>query len=582
MNDAHLNRQHRLLYSVRGPEWAFAIPQGNFGALEDVMRRCAQVWNGAGALLIPVTANGRIPSVIDRLLDTRKVDACYLHPSLGEPAQRAVRRRVSDAMPLYDGFDDHEMHPLHLAPERDDLQPTPSVFIPRFTSAPLRRVALATWGVIPDEDLPHWRERFEVGEVGDAAAFRALVQGQAGPMFTSPLLLSTMHMRLIEQRNPQEWPYLFVFDKASFAELVDFWNFRARSMTDAPGAAVLGLPRQALRHTEHLTPSIIRWGASPSWMQRSPDMLVATASPRLIDEVDAALSAVGFDRDDGTKLRRSFGSRTEPRERATYGYLRPTIGGRFDRGAHDFTLVVFASGKSAFSLTAPEGFTVRNGRHVRLAFRNLPLPFPVTPSVARRIHQHAFADGGVSILTDAVERWNFDVVLPSAWDALHDWAGDHGYAVRFSAAGRYANALLERLGGLDGLHVFGDELRVRVLKLLTPESRLKLTQRLTAAVAEKKGADARELAEALTTKIADIGLFLEVEARTSEGLASELQTQRPGILEALAPLVEASLVQRGADHNLPAMQLHRLRRARRPPRGGHLPRLSRAVRAPRR
>jgi hypothetical protein len=547
MNDAYLNRQHRLLYSVRGPEWAFAIPQGDLDALEDVMRRCAQVWNGAGAVLIPVATNGRIPAVIELLLKTCKVDVCYLHPSLGEPAQRAVRKRVSDAMPLYDGFDDHEIHPLHLAPERDDLRPVLSVLIPRFEFPILRRVALATWGFIPDEELPYWRRRFEVGEVGGEAALRALVQGQAGPMFSSPLLLSTKYMRLIEQRNSQEWPYLFVFDKANFRELVDFWNFRSRSMTDASSAAVLGLPRQALPHTEHLS-SIVRWGASPSWMKRSPDMLVATASRRVVDEVDAALSAIGFDRDDGTKLRTTFGSRTEPRERASYGYLRPTIGGRFDRGARDFTLVAFASGKSAYSLTAPEGFDVRN---VRLAFRNLPLPFPVTPAVARQVHHHAFADGGVSILTDAIERWNFDVRLPSAWDALHAWAGDHGYAVRFSSAGRYANALLERIGGLDGLHVFADELRIRVLKLLTPESRLKLTQRLTAGVAERRAAGERELADELSKRIAGIGLFLEVEARASEDLGSELHVQRPRILEALAPLVEASLVQRGQTTTCP-------------------------------
>src|SRR4051812_48560642 len=120
MNDAHLNRQHRLLYSLRGPEWAFAIPQGDLEALEEVMRLCSEFWNGQGSLLIPVTKAGRIPDVIDLMLSVRPVDDCYLHPSLGERAQAAVQQRVGRAGPLYDEFSRWELHPLLLAPVVED------------------------------------------------------------------------------------------------------------------------------------------------------------------------------------------------------------------------------------------------------------------------------------------------------------------------------------------------------------------------------------------------------------------------------------------------------------------------------
>lgn len=49
MNDGHLNRQHRLQYVVRGPEWAFAVPAGDLDALwykeerRDVGRLAPQV-----------------------------------------------------------------------------------------------------------------------------------------------------------------------------------------------------------------------------------------------------------------------------------------------------------------------------------------------------------------------------------------------------------------------------------------------------------------------------------------------------------------------------------------------------------
>jgi len=61
--DEHLNRQHRLSYATRGPEWAFMVPDGDLEALEEVMRLCSHFWNGAGTLLVPAGADGATPSI---------------------------------------------------------------------------------------------------------------------------------------------------------------------------------------------------------------------------------------------------------------------------------------------------------------------------------------------------------------------------------------------------------------------------------------------------------------------------------------------------------------------------------------
>lgn len=50
MFEEHLNRQHRARYFVRGPEWAFALPQGDLDVLEDVMRRCSASGTERGSL----------------------------------------------------------------------------------------------------------------------------------------------------------------------------------------------------------------------------------------------------------------------------------------------------------------------------------------------------------------------------------------------------------------------------------------------------------------------------------------------------------------------------------------------------
>jgi hypothetical protein len=184
--DEHLNRQHRLTYFVRGPEWAFAIPQGDLGALEEVMRRCATFWNGVGSLLIPVGADGRIPRWVDFLLEVRSVDACFMHHGLSESAKSVVQRRIPGAVRLFDTFDDHEIHPLSVIPAQHD-KPKPPLEIPAFASAGMQRSALAIWGFAPDEDLSAWRERYDVATVDGQNAHGALLRSQIESRGQSPL-----------------------------------------------------------------------------------------------------------------------------------------------------------------------------------------------------------------------------------------------------------------------------------------------------------------------------------------------------------------------------------------------------------
>lgn len=72
MFDAHLNRQVRLSYFARGPGWAFAVPEGDLDALEEVMRACSEFWNGAGSLLVPVSRDGRVWPNLERSWRSRR------------------------------------------------------------------------------------------------------------------------------------------------------------------------------------------------------------------------------------------------------------------------------------------------------------------------------------------------------------------------------------------------------------------------------------------------------------------------------------------------------------------------------
>src|SRR4051812_12415076 len=83
----------RISYSIRGPEWGFAVPQGDLDALSEAMAICSRYWNGIGALMIPVSANGRIPPYLERMLEVREVEEVFLHEGLCEQARVAMEAR---------------------------------------------------------------------------------------------------------------------------------------------------------------------------------------------------------------------------------------------------------------------------------------------------------------------------------------------------------------------------------------------------------------------------------------------------------------------------------------------------------
>jgi hypothetical protein len=106
VTEPHFDRQHRLEYYARGPEWAFAIAAGDINALEDVMRRCSAFWNGVNSLIVPVQRDGRIPPLVAELLSVRAVDQCYVHASVEAPrAQTAIAKTFGPSTALRDNFD---------------------------------------------------------------------------------------------------------------------------------------------------------------------------------------------------------------------------------------------------------------------------------------------------------------------------------------------------------------------------------------------------------------------------------------------------------------------------------------------
>lgn len=554
VSDDSLTRHHRLRYSVRGPEWAFLVPSGNLDALEDTMRRCSAFWNGAGSLIVPVDARGRIPAFIDNFLEARAVDEAWAHPSLPSPWLGALAGRFPSLSTLHDDFDRHETHPLRLLPPDGEL---PSIVVPHEHSATMRRLRLALWGDIAKDDLEHYERRCEVRAAARGAeSWQALVDGQVDGQHTSPLRMVQRGMGLVWADSTAEYPYIWAFPaRPTFGDLVSFWNIRARLLARAAGTPVLGVPQQALAMPERLS-ALGDWLPRQQGYRSTPDCFVS-ATKRLLPPVRRALVAAGLDEETAKKYGHTSGSAIEPAPRPTFAFRAPQLWARFQRGVADTALVSIVDGEAALALPAPERFAARDMSYVRLTLHDLPLAMPLTASAARRVNVNAVAGDGVRIKTPASAAWNFDIRLPSAAEALGDWAADKGFAFMTTRDGLDAQAILRRVGSTSRLDVLADRRRLSILKALAPASTRKLAQGLSEELAGRgEAVDVDGLAE----RLADHALFLELRARTASDIAVALGagTNKKGVLAALPPLVELGFIRRAREVTCPECRFRTL------------------------
>jgi len=529
----------RIGYTVRGPEWGIAIPQGDLVALEDAMRRASTYWNGIGSLIIGVRRDGCLDPSIEEMLEIRGVEQVLLHDDLGERARQALGRRFETVGSLW--VDDHEIHPFYLSlNDRDEDLAT--VQRPLLRSRRLRRVALATWGEIPDEDLEDWRRRFTVTEEADRKkALRGLLAAQLRG--NSPLELGGRYMSSTEQRGGFDgWPCLFVFGEASFNEIVHFWNLRSRLSGTYDRRCIVGIPRELLSAAD-LEP-LRGWVDPPAYdTYFKPDITLAT-SEKEAPATRAAFEELGFvSAGRRTRYQHSFPKAPKGREGLEYFELgRAQLGGPMKRGAAASVLATVTGRRISLDLPSPDGVRLPFG-YLRLGIEGLPLPLPLSATGARRLIPNAWvSQEGLTVKTHTEKNWRFEFELPDAGQALADWASSSGYEVRPSQPGRYGQALMARLDDPADLDALADPLAGAILAELTPDSTKKLAQRLSLDVETgPKGLDEEVLLELLQRQ----GLLLRVAAKTLHQIASVVGRGKREVALALAALVETGFVRRG-------------------------------------
>lgn len=531
-----------LTFFYRGPEYAIAVPEGDRKALAWAMGQCSQFWNGASTLIVPVRTNGRTWMSVRDQLELRPVETCFVHESVPAPARAQLEASLGTQVrhwgDAWDGFHEEEMHPLLLQPKQADATKRRTLRVPRFDSAALSLISLASWGHIPDEHRSDYRDYFDIGDVADGpGAHAAMLVGQLNG--TSPLEQS---MSLINSYGSLPIGRgLFVFERGSFQELVTFWNLRSRTREAGNRPLLFAVTRAAFEQPQILEP-LGRHLALDYFYEQMPDIGVMAEDRAL---AAGALESLGYKASESDGIARRFGHR--PSEHTlSFGFFGPTPADRpWRRGALGREQVTIASGELSCQPPTPPAMPA-TGRHIRVGIQGLPLPMPLTDATAKAVFKGSYeSPEGLTIhTTSAIGQSRLRFALPDAWAALESWAEARGETVRLSPPGRYGQALLDRLGSLDALKALADERSLAILETLAPPSRKKLVQRVVKEAKQQTGSrlDEKLLAELLARE----SPFIELKARSAGEIASIAEISKAELLPRLAELVETGFVIRGA------------------------------------
>jgi hypothetical protein len=543
--------QQRLRGVLRGPECAFAIPRGDLDALDEVAALCCDIWNGAGSLILPISPQGRVRGGYEQYLQIRGVDECFLHARV-PPETDATVRALGLTVVRFDPEHIREgsLHPLNLQPGYRDPARKTGLLVPNLDDPRLERLLRMVWGRIDDEDQPEYEKAFELYAREAASAWVALLESQIE--LTSVLGQSSYLMRPYQGTFRWESRVVFVFDRATFNEVVRFWNMRSRLVSFSGRGRIVGLPRQALRVPEVLG-ELRRWASEESFEVMKPDLEVAAWGKRGVAAL-AALEDAGFREVAQDQKYTSTPPESVPAERQPleYGGFSGFFGD-FHRGVLFDTVVALGEGENLIRFTPPTEFRSRAPQIVNFDLLNLPLAFPLNDAAARRSHPQARVgvDGWTLRIWNRGQPFDLPIRLPSPAEALEDYLSPRQLRGALSQAGRYAQALLRRLGGLDRLEALASDAAIAIVDALTPQSAKKLAQHIRREVLAREGGGASLTDEALEEILDRQELFLELPAKTLNELSSSASMPKRDLAPALAKLVSAGLVIRGASLRCP-------------------------------
>ncbi len=524
--------EQRLAINLRPLQVAYFLRDDDEEGLSRAIQLATARWGGLYHLLLPMTPEGSLDDLGRHCLRAAPPDLCVACWPEGDAATPGVNRLLADLFPdrRLDvqpfgtlGSVTPPLSPLDLL-TRDTLerhwQPQPAA-----ARMLMRGEYHFPRGHIADPGAPAWLEALRDGALGgeDRQAYAryfsisrpsiALAEQywawQDSMAFYRSLINLTGYA-LTGQTSigpfPTFRPEIVVVDSVRAACL--YWNLRALRDAQVLGRtqfrSMFALSLPALQRPETLAALIAytRQLALPHWPVTTPmDLTLIVASVSAATAAQAALAGqpqcrviprpeyvahwlpdaatlAAPPRPPAASLRVALVALPEDEE-ILVGKLPQTVGVGMEE--HYARPVDLRLGPNAVPYAPPAAF---QNPHLTTVARDLELPlwgrYPRSHAVARLIDPQADFRGFALIQRAAQLPRQGDITfsVPSEWDALASYFAERGVEITESPAGRAGAAVLDLLGGADGIARLSSPLAYQLLQRIALQSTKKVAQRL--------------------------------------------------------------------------------------------------------
>ena len=176
--------------------------------------------------------------------------------------------------------------------------------------------------------------------------------------------------------------------------------------------------------------------------------------------------------------------------------------------------------------------------------------YPKSHRIAESIKLYSwFSRYGISFVGQTVDRAHYlDFNLPNEWETLKMFFESRLYDIRLSKPGKYADALIELVGGLKHINTLASKPAYLLLDTLALKSTKKLAQRIVGQI-QKSGiqidANLSEMIQPLLEDVDVVPELKRIPKTYSQLKDGSLQPYKEGLLRLLTQLSEKQIIKRG-------------------------------------
>ena len=568
--------RYKTRINIRPIKYAYFVKENDVENLNNILRISCTQWGGIRNLIIPVKSDLTIAPLFQGLIDhhepdlfigflSMKADNMEDHNKFQKYLSQLWPHRVINLqVGRFFLNNDRTAHVLSVVSD-DDLHKHELIEHDFTWLLSDYEVLLALFGAILPENQKDYAEiiklkRQQIG-IDDDNFWES--QFENSP-FSSILNLTSYGVSPYRATGSFESNHFDVILVNSFSSFCTFWNFRATREAEqflkGMGRRTLFLPEKLLNDKQALQKMIyfIRSKLPCTYISTNLHLRFCVWDEEDLERLEIAINELdGIEKFSDKEISWSTDEKYKfedfSEKSIKYSFIIPNRSQSYFEG-FGYQVAVNSElvyGRNEVFFNPPPGFRNRfRGLMVIDLECDVLSRYPKDHRIAENIKSYSwFSRYGISFVGRTADHGHYiDFNLPNEWETLKVFFGSRGYDIRLSQPGKYADALIELVGGLNHINTLASKPAYLLLDTLALKSTKKLAQRIVGKI-QKSGIQIDDnLSEMIQPLLEDVEVVPELKRipKTYSQLKDgSLQPYKEGVLELLAQLSKLQIIKRG-------------------------------------